>query len=502
MNAELPPSLLGALAAFVARHLGLHFPPERADDLVRGIRSAARELQFADAQSCARWLLSAPLTHAQVEALAGHLTVGETYFFRDRRLFGLIESEILPEMIRTRRGSEQRLRIWSAGCCTGEEPYSLAACLHQALPDIAQWRVSLHATDINPRFLHKLAQGVYSEWSFRETPAEFRERWFSRVDERHWQVSPELRAMVSSAPLNLVEDCYPSLHTNTHAVDLIFCRNVLIYFSPEHAVRVIRNLARCLAEGGWLVLGPTEIPTSIPPELVRVRFAGAILCRKDSSAAQRTEIRAQPPGEQAIAFIAPNPPATEMEPAAVPPTIPIWGPIPTEAASPENDAVYRRALALYREGRYAETEELLAEPAEQAAAEPRVLALLAHLRANQGRLAQARACCDRLVAVDKMNPASHYLRASLLEEEGDATAATAAFRRTLYLDPDFVLAHFALGNLARRQERPDEAQRHFGVALALARRLRPDEPLPEADGLTAGRLVEIIAALRETGVAA
>src|SRR6266481_3808172 len=113
--------LLSQLSDFVARQMGLHFPRERWGDLERGIRSAAPEFDAPDAGSCAQRLLSAPLARNQIEMLASALTVGETYFFRDQRCFEALGERVLPDLVRQRQGGERRLRVWSAGCATGEE---------------------------------------------------------------------------------------------------------------------------------------------------------------------------------------------------------------------------------------------------------------------------------------------------------------------------------------------------------------------------------------------
>lgn len=162
----VPDALWGCLSEFIAQNTGLHFPPERRSDLQRGFTAAAAEFGFADSARCADWLLSTPLTRPQLHTLASHLTVGETYFFRDRKTFDALAQHILPELLRRRRGREQRLRLWSAACSTGEEPYSLAILLQQLLPDWRDWHITILATDINPRSLQKAAAGVYGEWSF------------------------------------------------------------------------------------------------------------------------------------------------------------------------------------------------------------------------------------------------------------------------------------------------------------------------------------------------
>lgn len=145
MRRSLSHSLLSGLSGFVAAGLGLHFPEERWADLERGVVSAARELGHPDAETCARWLLSASLTRNHVEVLASHLTVEKTYFFREKDTLEVLRQQIVPELLRSRADGERRLRIWSAGCCTGEEPYSIAMLLDGLIADDTGWNVTIAA---------------------------------------------------------------------------------------------------------------------------------------------------------------------------------------------------------------------------------------------------------------------------------------------------------------------------------------------------------------------
>src|SRR5680860_1396261 len=131
------------LSDFIAETMGLHFPPARWDDMKRGLAGATQEFGFDDVAACVGWLLSAPLTKAQLRVLAGHLTIGETYFFRNKQAFEALAGNVLPALIHARQGGEQRLRMWSAACSGGEEPYSLAILLHRMLPDLRDWRVTI-----------------------------------------------------------------------------------------------------------------------------------------------------------------------------------------------------------------------------------------------------------------------------------------------------------------------------------------------------------------------
>ena len=138
MAERLPESLLARLSTVIGAKTGLHFPPTHWRELERGIAAAAGDLGCADLTDCVQWLVSANLSKEQIGTLACHLTVGETYFFREEPILRAVEQHVLPELIRART-PERRLRIWSAGCCSGEEPYSLAILLTRVLPEWREW---------------------------------------------------------------------------------------------------------------------------------------------------------------------------------------------------------------------------------------------------------------------------------------------------------------------------------------------------------------------------
>lgn len=460
---QRPPDLLLAqLSEFLAGQIGLHFPQERYGDLLRGIGAAARELGHASVEACIHWLLASPLSRRQVEILASHLTVGETYFFRETRSFEIFEERVLSDLIRARGDAERRLRIWSAGCCTGEEPYSIAMLLDRLIPDIEEWNITILATDINPEFLRKAAEGVYGDWSFRGTPAWLRDRYFRRKKNGRFEIRSPLRKRVTFSYLNLADDAYPSLSNNTNAMDVIFCRNVLMYFTPAQAKKVADKLHRSLVDGGWLMVSPTETSNSLFSRFSAVGFPGAVLYRK----AAGTEPRVIATGHPA--------------------------PFPLPASLPLNPFVQEAAWSMA-------PEEAPPEPVRPGAA-PGDAPYLEEARAcaNRGELAEAAECCEKAIAADKLNPACHYLLAAIQQELGQHDGAVQSLMRALYLDADFVLAHFALGNLRLARGRRREAERHFDTALSLSRAYPRDEVLPESDGLTAGRLGEIIASVRSS----
>lgn len=452
MRSTLPDSLLSLLSETLAVRIGLNFPAERWRDLERGLAAAAHDLGVPDAHSCARRLLGQPLTHREIEILASRLTVGETYFFREKQSLDALEHHILPALLRKRETQDRRLRIWSAGCCTGEEPYSIAMLLDRLIPDQDAWNITILATDINPVFLRKAAEAEYGEWSFRGTPEWIRARHFHLLQNGRFRLDDRIRQQVSFSHLNLADDSYPSLTSNTNAMDIILCRNVLMYFSPERAQAVISNFWHSLVEGGWLVVSPAETSNTLFSQFAAIEFPGATLYRKKAMP------RFEHPGLSL-------PQAPRMQAPPLP------GPLPPAAVSPPTENA--------------------SNPAEQDAP-----GIRARECANRGNLAEAAEWCQKAIAADKLNAGHHYLLSAIQQEQGQTEDAVQSLLRALYLDPGFVLAHYALGNLRRAQGREREARRHFGNALAALQSSSPNEILPESDGLTSGRLAEIITSMQ------
>ena len=302
--------------------------------------------------------------------------------------------------------------------------------------------------------------------------------------------------MVTFAYLNLAEDVYPSLFNDTNAIDLIFCRNVLMYFAPEQIRKVIQNFHRALVDSGWLIVSPTESSSELFLPLVPERSAGTPFYRKTEK---------QPP-ISAILFPGETPGTSRFEPQKTE-SAPIFvhslaaaeqseqlvvsGAQRTETPSIE-PAFYREALALFEQGLYAEAVQKLKFNFAYCQAAPETFTLLARAYANLGNLAEARRWVEKALAAEKLNSSLHYMRAVIVHEQGATEEALLSLKRAIYLEPDFVLAHFALANHALRERQFNKADKHFANAMALLARYQPDAVLPDSDGLAAGRLRELI----------
>jgi len=464
-----------SLSALVASWLGLHFPPSRHADLKRGLDKAASVLGFADTAQFIRALLDRPPTRIQLDVLADTLSIGETYFFRDPAALDALAGDVLEPVIAARRQQGHLwLRLWSAGCSSGEEAYTLAILLHRLLPDLASWQISIAATDISPRALQRAREAHYGEWSFRGAPGWLRRRYFTPREDGRLVVIPEIRRMVRFAQHNLLAE--PEFADGTASgqdlrnLDLVLCRHVLMYFTTDEATAVIARLRRCLHDGGWLVTSPTEATHAMFPGFVALDRPGVILFqRHDAEEFAPDANRPLPVPAPSIEYPIVYPFASMSDAVATPPsaatTAPLIDATPVHApeTTPAGDPV-----------------------------QPGMAAMLAQTLANQGRLADALHWCDQWLAADKLAPAAHYLRAMVLTETGDTGTASISLRKALYLDPGFALAHVALGQLDMARGAHDDARRHFARAMHALAALDTDAALPGSDSMTAGALADTL----------
>jgi chemotaxis protein methyltransferase CheR len=191
-------------------------------------------------------------TDALMTAVVEAMTTNETFFFRDKTPFENFRSAVLPALLGSRRAS-RTIRIWSAAASTGQEPYSLAMALKEVEDSVAGWRIEIIATDLASGVLAKAQAGIYSQFEVqRGLPIQLLIKYFTKVGDM-WQIAPEIRAMVKFKQLNLLAD-FSALGT----FDLIFCRNVLIYFDQETKISLLNRLGRITASDGYLVLGAAE----------------------------------------------------------------------------------------------------------------------------------------------------------------------------------------------------------------------------------------------------
>ncbi|NMB90884.1 MAG: hypothetical protein GYA17_21185 [Chloroflexi bacterium] len=482
---------------------GLEIPTVRRPDLEKSVLQLATDLSLSGPEALLEHVSTPAEGDVTLEELIARLTVGETHFFRNRPQFDALEKHILPEIIEMRR-PVKRIRVWCAGCATGEEPYSVAVLLKRLLPDLGQWNVFILGTDINRSSLEKARRGRFGAWSFREVPGNFQEDYFTK-DGRRYTLKPAIRNMVTFTYLNLVEDSYPSMLTNTQMMDLILCRNVLIYFNQETGGKVVERLHASLAQQGWLVVGHAEPSQAIFYQFAVHNFPGAILYQKAThSATASPSLPAFPAGSNGRRL--PELPRTNSLPLQALPRPP--APVsPKRLSSPGAQPVrpvrhspppeLQAALASIEAGRVAAARDTLVRLAASYPENAWPPFWLAKICANRMELEEAQRWIDQSLARDSLLAPAWYLKGLVLQELGHLEQSLEALRSCLYADPEFLLGYFNLAGVYQRLAQPRRAIKALqNLEAMLAGRDRQDS-IPEGDGLTVGRLSELVSAQQE-----
>lgn len=473
----------------VTSHLGLQYEDAKLDYLADVIRQRMQPVgrpRFESYSAYLGYLNASPKGSAEWRALAEQLTVNETFFFRNTENFLALAKIVLPERIRAKDQTKQ-LRILSAGCSSGDEPYSLAIMVREALPDLDAWDVKIIGIDINPAILLKATQARYSEWSLRATSEDLRRRYF-RADGADFVLVPEIQKMVSFEERNLVDE--DPLFWKSLACDLVFCRNVLMYFTPETARGVVRRLSQALLPRGFLFLGHAETLRGITPEFHLCHTHDTFYYQQrdacDAAASVTWAIPPKKPAEdllpaaiestanwvdviqQAAARIATLADARARLPDQAEPQVthPHPGSQPAVTA-PERAWDLSLVLEAVRQERFADALALIGSLPADSHEDPDALLLRAVLLTNHGRLNESEEVCRRLLALDELNAGAHYLMALCSEHAGDAEGATEHGLTAIYLDPSFAMPHLHLGILAKRSGDDATAQHELGQALTL-----------------------------------
>lgn len=437
-----------------------------------------------------------------LEQLTAELTVGESFFFRNPHHMRALREQVLPEILRD-NSDKREVRIWSAGCATGEEPYTLAILMDQVLGGRRDWHVSILGTDLNPEFLARAREACYRPWSFRHTNIH-QDRAYFTPDRDTFRLAAKVRDTARFTYLNLVKDVYPSPLTGTLGLDLILFRNVAIYLKPEVTKSIIERFLQALRPGGWLLLGETEVSLAPTKGFGARRFEQATFHQKAYGATPTADSSQMPlpvladfvtgaaPSygtlkSSAAKMSAPQPPTIPTVPA-----LPDWVPLPKkqDAGLHTTESTGEQIERLLAERKFDEAERTIERTAnKQQRAKSRFR--LAQELLVTAATAKARQMLDRCLADEPLMIEAQLLYASFAEEAGNLEKAEEAYRRALYVDRNCPMAHFHLALVLQLKGDAAGSRRSVTTTLKLIENKDPHELVEYGEGVCYGRLKEM-----------
>jgi len=440
--------------ALIRAHTGLRIHNGRSDEVTRLVDDVLASTSLTGVNDLILALNSTTFTDSLWQSFIQALTVGETYFFRDQGQIEALRSHILPQLIADRqKAGNKELRLWSAGCASGEEPYSLVMLLYELLPDIENWHITVLGTDINLAFLERAKRGVYRVSSFRnETPEYVQKRWFKLTPDGY-QLDQAIRDKVTFVPLNLVNNSFPLFADFTMNMDLIVCRNVTIYFDQATVCEIVSRFYRALNDMGRLMVGHSELSTTIYREFSACSYGRIVYYQK--AAVSHNE-----PNTLSARRLRVDRPSTPRPVAPPPPPKPAPKPVTPAPAQALTDVEESQALDL--EGAWSR----------------------AKRAADREKWDEALTYLSQVESDHMFRPEFHYLRGLVQMAAENDEQALWAWRQTLYCDPAFALAHYSLGELFEKWGEPKTAARHWHQALAAIADLEPQHRLLFSEDLT------------------
>ena len=496
------PADVERLRGIVARRFGLQFDDTRLGQLAEILEGRLRTLGETAATYLSRFSSSA-LAPGESRALVGELTVSETHFFRNIEQFESLADVALPARMAA-RGQSRQLRILSAGCASGDEAYSIAMLVRNT-PGLQGWDVSIRGLDLSLAVIERARAARYTAWALRETPQEMQRRFF-HPEGREVVLDPEIRGMVTFDEANLHQEdaaLWPSA-----ALDIVFCRNVLMYLTPGAARGLVDRVSRSLVPGGYLYLGHAETLRGLSRAFHLLHTHETFYYqRREGNEPPQVAVgdpwREEPPGpllpspggddswvesirrasERIHSLTRPCPSSPEDQ----------AGPLP-QSASEGSKADLGPAVALLRSERYTEAQALVGRLPRESADDPDALLLKAVLLTHRGQIAAAEDVCRDLLGRDELNAGAHYLMALCREGAHDLRSAAEHDQTAAYLDPAFSMPRLHLGLLARRAGDKDAARRELERAVALLEYEDPSRLLLFGGGFGRSALVALCAA--------
>lgn len=472
---------------FIKDRTGLYFRDNDLKDLDAVVAARMKVCGFETVFAYYSYLTTSEKREDELRELLNRLTINHTYFFRNEPQFKVLKEKILPELIERKlkeRNSAKAqkkpaIRIWSAGCSTGEEPYTAAMLIIDIIPDLENWGIEILATDASTEAIERARMGIYSMNSMRLVDDYYKSRYFTEranaVQDERFKIGDEVRRMVNFSYLNLVDEEYPK------EFDIIFCRNVTIYFDLEDTVRVMNKMERSLDEDGYLFIGYSETLQFISDKFKMINLEDAIFYRK-TMPAEKVEKFIPPPASIKIDKILEELSMAEFKAEEK---------APQKAHSAKFEETLIRAIKAVHAKDYQEALSLIEEARimEKSAVEPDYLA--AEICANQARFNEARENIRKVLDKNAMFAPAYYLLGSICAEEGNIEEGEKSYKKAIYLEEEFLLAHFSLANIYKEKGNIKEAIREYRNTLTILSKSKPYDIIAYSGGFNAAALSSV-----------
>jgi len=444
----------------IRRHTGLYLYDK--EKLLRTVQARAASGGFAGKDAYYRYLLKGG-DEKEWEQLMIQLTCGESHFFRDKGQLQLLRDRIIPELVEKHKDNKS-LKIWCAGCSTGEEPYTVAILITELLQQHQDWRIVLIGSDINAASLHHAQQAIYRDWALRGTGDEHMRNHFHQHS-HGWKLDKRIRRMVTFCQVDLMGDTFPRASSGLFDMDLIICRNVFIYYGQDAIDTMMQKFAATLGHGGYLLTGHAEVANpeksglklrSFPESTIFQSVPAENRAMPETAKLHRRTLQMKEQQKSAT-----------LKRQTLSKPVPVVRRIPTS----EPAITLSEIEKIFITGDYRKVAELLIAYLKLHPADLYATILQARCRANMGDADGAAQLCKNMIRKNPLCADAYYILAQLAQEHNHISEARALLHKAVYLLPGFLPAQMDLATLYQHEAELHQALRHWQVALRLVNEL-------------------------------
>lgn len=502
---------LFVLRDFIQKRTGLFFPESNFFAIEELVHSNYQNSSFTNFNNYILYLHSKSGEN-HLKKLISLLTTNETFFFRGKPHFNLLEKHILPELISKEATASRTLSIWSAGCSTGEEPYSLAILLRKLIPRLETWNIHIHASDLDETALQVARKGEYGQWSFRGVNTDIINDCFIKEGDKY-KIKEKYKSLVQFTANNLVLDSPPGSGDQKKKFDLIICRNVTIYFEKETTVMLASKFYNALQMGGYLIVGHAEHSAENYALFKTRAFPDAIVYQKGEGKRPLDgdiplQLSFLPLKDNKRKISRPQAKASHKRPGIREENSLVK--LIKERKAPglsqsdnlalrehrntssEETKIFNEAIRYYDEKNYELAIDDFLRILDINSSNARACWMLSHIASNRGYLEEAIAWANRCVEIDPLFKESYYTLSLVHLAQGELKEAENKIKKAIYIDHDFILGYFVLGSIYILMKLQSKANKHFKMASDMLHSKPTNEIIFQTEHLTVGELLNLI----------
>ena len=477
---------LAHFQGLIAERTGLFFSERKWNTLRSAIVDFGKDLKIKDLNSLYKLLANSSTEGDTWKLFITKLTINETFFFRH---FKGIENRLLPEIIQ-RNKNTRTLRIWSAGCSSGEEPFSIAMALKRLIPDIDLWNIYILATDIDETVLEQGRKGKYREWSMRQIPPFYLQNYLKK-SKGEYRLDPEIKKLVHFDYLNLKENGFPSAANGTNNMDIILCRNVTIYFEAQDTIRIAGNFYEALNKGGKLIVGHSEPSSFIYNQYRSEILEDIVIYNKDMthhSVPKPLRQKIKPPKDRRLQV---SNDVTKLKKKAGKDKKTVFGGV-ERRLHPNLFEMRKSALKLIEQNKLEEAAKIFDKLIILNQKDAYLYFISGNVEAKLGNFAKADSRCQKALSINENLLDALLLRSIIAKEQWELDTAKKYTRHLILKDSDYLPAYLELFQIAHLEDNDIDKKRLSKKIKLQAKKLDPKKKYDILEGLTVSQIVEIV----------